>query len=188
VTDDEIIDGIRAQAPAGSLPPPAPLEKVTELELAVGHSMPRLLRRIYLEVADGGFGRWGAALSLTDTTYRFSESGPLLEEYLWWAAEPGINHTRSVVPLLTWGCAIWSLVDYGTTERRMWGWDPNARRARHTLFTENLTLAERLTGRLNGRNDLTRRPANENAPDPSSRPVARPNLVHSSEASSSPFT
>jgi hypothetical protein len=164
VTDDELINAIRAQAPAGTLPPPAPPGAVTELEATVGHPMPPLLKRIYLEVADGGFGRWGGALSLTDTTYRFSDSGPLLEEYLGWANAPDINHPPAVVPLLTWGCAVWSLVDYSTPEGRMWGWEPNARCLRHALFPEDLTLAERLKGWLDGRDDFPQPPARNDCP------------------------
>jgi hypothetical protein len=159
MTDDEIIHRIREQDAAGELPPPAPPEAVAELEAAVGHPMPPLLKRIYLEVADGGFGRWGEALSLTDTTYSFSDSSRLLEEYLGWRGRP--NYPPSVVPLLTWGCAIWSLVDYSTPEGRMWGWDPNARCPEHghALFPEDLTLAERLCGWLDGRSDFPKAPA-----------------------------
>lgn len=163
--DDEIIHRIREQDAAGELPPPAPPEAVAELEAAVGHPMPPLLKRIHLEVADGGFGRWGEALSLTDTTYSFSDSRRLLEEYVGWRGRP--NHPPSVVPLLTWGCAIWSLVDYSTPEGRMWGWDPNALCPEHghALFPEDLTLAERLRGWLDGREDFPKAPAGSYCPD-----------------------
>jgi hypothetical protein len=159
MTDDEIIHRIREQDAAGELPPPAPPEAVAEIEAAVGHPMPPLLKRIYLEVADGGFGRWGEALSLTDTTYSFSDSRRLLEEYLGWRGTP--NYPPSVVPLLTWGCAIWSLVDYSTPEGRMWGWDPNARCPEHgyALFPEDVTLAERLCGWLDGHSNFPTAPA-----------------------------
>ncbi|GAA2494653.1 hypothetical protein GCM10010276_38760 [Streptomyces longisporus] len=33
-------------------------------------------------------------------------------------------NTPSAVPLLAWGCANWSLVDYSTPEGRMWGCSP----------------------------------------------------------------
>ncbi|MGJ5793482.1 hypothetical protein [Streptomyces griseorubiginosus] len=159
MTDDELIQRIREHDAADELPPPAPPEAVAELETAVGHPMPRLLKRIYLEVADGGFGRWGEALSLTDMTYSFSDSSRLLEEYLGWRGTP--NHPPSVVPLLTWGCAIWSLVDYSTPEGRMWAWDPNARCPHHghALFPEDHTLAERLGGWLDGHSDFPKAPA-----------------------------
>lgn len=155
VDDDEIIARIREQHT--DLPPPAPPGAVAELEGVVGHPMPVLLKRIYLEVADGGFGRWGEALSLAgDDPYQFSDSGHLVEVYLSWiegGPERGFVHPPAVVPLLTWGCAIWSLVDYSTTEGRIWGWDPNGCCLRHGLFLEDRTLAERLTAWLDGNNE-----------------------------------
>ncbi|MFF4274086.1 hypothetical protein [Streptomyces sp. NPDC001536] len=45
MTDDEIIHRIREQDAPGELPPPAPPEVVAELEAAVGHAMPPLLKR-----------------------------------------------------------------------------------------------------------------------------------------------
>jgi hypothetical protein len=153
VNEDEIIARIREQmARLEDAPPPAPLELVAELETLIGHPMPRLLKRIYLEVADGGFGRWNDALSFTDEEYRFSESGPLIETYRGWATMP--NYPTSVVPLLTWGCAIWSFVDFSSPDARMWGWDPNVRRCpQHKLFREDVTLAERLVDWLDRRDD-----------------------------------
>lgn len=152
MTEDEIIDAIRERYPAGERPPTAPPEAVAEVEAAVGYPMPPLLKRIYLEVADGGFGRRGEALSLADPEagFRYSDADLLLVEYRGWRRIPG--YPPSVVPLLTWGCAIWSLVDFSTPEGRMWGWDPNARCPYHgeALFPEEFTLAERLQGWLGG--------------------------------------
>ncbi|MEV7358311.1 hypothetical protein [Kitasatospora sp. NPDC091276] len=72
MTEDEIIKRLIEQN-AGGRPSPALPEAVSGLEAVVGHLMPPLLRRvylevarIYLEVADGGFGRWGGALSFTE--------------------------------------------------------------------------------------------------------------------------
>lgn len=170
VTDDEILEGLRAQMSATNALPPAPLEAIEELEAEVGYAMPPLLRRIYLELADGGFGRGGEALSLTDQTCRFSEAPPLLEAYLeGWRDVPEEEgrpeHPRPVVPLLTWGCAIWSLVDYSTTEGRMWGWDPNVYCPKHRLFPEQYALAERLSNWLEGREDFPRRLENPDCLD-----------------------
>ncbi|MFJ2263517.1 hypothetical protein ACIOKD_35340 [Streptomyces sp. NPDC087844] len=152
MTDDELLDQIRAEAAPGDQPAPGSAEAVAEVEAAVGHPMPALLKRIYLEVADGGFGRWGEALSLTDTTYQFSDSPRLVEAYLTgWRDKPG--HPASVVPLLEWGCAIWSFVDFSTSDGRMWAWDPNQRCLEHALFPEGVTLAERLAGWLDGRDE-----------------------------------
>ena len=162
MTEDEIIHAIRERYPAGERPPTAPPEAVAELEAVVGYPMPPLLKRIYLEVADGGFGRRGEALSLADPEagYRYSDADLLLAEYRGWSqSTPG--YPPSVVPLLTWGCAIWSLVDFSTPEGRMWGWDPNARCPWHgeALFPEDFTLAERLQGWLEGQEVFPAAPA-----------------------------
>jgi hypothetical protein len=111
--------------------------------------MPPLLKRVYLEVADGGFGRYGNALSLTDEEYRFGDSERLVTEYET-CRRPRPGHPASVVPLLEWGCCIWSFVDYATPDGRMWAWDPNQRCPEHALFPEPCSLAERLTGWLDG--------------------------------------
>ncbi|MEV8328754.1 hypothetical protein [Kitasatospora sp. NPDC056731] len=149
MTEDEIIKRLIEQN-AGERPSPAPPEAVSGLEAVVGHPMPPLLRRIYLEVADGGFGRWGGALSLTE----YRDEPPVLEAYLGWREGYGADYPTPVVPLLPWGCAIWSLVDFSTPEGRMWGWDPNGACLRHSLFPEPFTLSERLTGWLDGREDF----------------------------------
>ncbi|MFG2778851.1 hypothetical protein ACGFY7_13530 [Streptomyces prunicolor] len=100
MTEDEIIHAIRERYPAGERPPTAPPEAVAELEAAVGFPMPPLLKRIYLEVADGGFGRSGEALSLADTQsrYRYSDADLLVAEYRGRRrSTPG--YPPSVVPL-----------------------------------------------------------------------------------------
>ncbi|MFI0242598.1 hypothetical protein [Streptomyces sp. NPDC016845] len=157
MNDEEILQRIRGEAEPGELPEPAPAEAVAEVEAAVGYPMPALLKRTYLEVADGGFGRWSQALSLTDTEYQFSDAPRLVEAYLTeWLPRPG--HPAAVVPLLEWGGAIWSFVDFSTSEGRMWAWDPNQRCLQHALFPEDLTLAERLTGWLDGQDEAFPQP------------------------------
>jgi len=58
MTDDEIISAARVQQRlTGRIrPEPASLEQVEEAELKIGYPLPPLLRRLYLEVANGGFG------------------------------------------------------------------------------------------------------------------------------------
>ncbi|MGA5822317.1 hypothetical protein ACPC54_31160 [Kitasatospora sp. NPDC094028] len=158
MTDDEIIDRIRERTRPGTLP--APPEAVAELEAAVGHRMPPLLRRIYLDIADGGFGRRDGALSLTE----FRDEPRMVETYLDWREGYGENYPVSVVPLLTWGCAIWSLVDFSTPAGRMWGWDPHGTCLPHSLFPERFTLADRLTGWLDGREDFPDTPVPTGCP------------------------
>ena len=56
VTDDDVFAAIQAIATKGDLPAPASLDSVLEAESALGGPLPPLLRRLLLEVANGGFG------------------------------------------------------------------------------------------------------------------------------------
>lgn len=56
MTDDEVVEAVRDRARAGSLPTPAAPASVADAERTIGFSLPPLLWRLYLEVADGGFG------------------------------------------------------------------------------------------------------------------------------------
>ena len=101
------------------LPPltPAPLTAVIEAEDLIGAPLPSLLRRLYLEIGNGGFGPGHGVLGLAggypDDTKRTATD----------------IHRQRVFPetllaICDWGCAIYSLVEPGA-EGRMWGYDPN---------------------------------------------------------------
>ncbi|MEV4784714.1 SMI1/KNR4 family protein [Streptomyces tuirus] len=153
MTDDEIVERVRAYATAHELPPPAPSQAVAEVEAVVGYPMPKLLRRLYLEVANGGFGPDGSILSLVDAGEWYSDEESLLQLVRDWCSEsepePPLQPLH-VPPLVTLGCAIWWHVDFSTPEGRMWGWDPNARCEQHRFFVEQFTLAEWLADWLEG--------------------------------------
>jgi hypothetical protein len=91
-------------------------------------------------------------------------TGPSLRRTLVFQAECGCSRSSSA-SLETWSCAIWSLADYSTPEGRMRGWDPNGCCLRHSLFPEDRTLAERLTGWLDGNNEDSPQPSAQ-APSP----------------------
>ncbi|MFB7941408.1 hypothetical protein [Streptomyces sp. NPDC056049] len=55
-----------ADAPRGPLFPPVPPPEVEAAEDIIGRPLPALLRRIYTEVGDGGFGRDGGLALFTD--------------------------------------------------------------------------------------------------------------------------
>ncbi|RAY10981.1 hypothetical protein DPM19_32885 [Actinomadura craniellae] len=55
-----------AGAPRGPLFPPITLTEVEGAERRIGRRLPELLRRVYTEVADGGFGPDGGLASLTE--------------------------------------------------------------------------------------------------------------------------
>ncbi|WP_344556026.1 hypothetical protein [Kitasatospora saccharophila] len=151
-TDDEIIAKVREFAEANGLPPPVPVEAADEFEAAVGHPLPLLLRRIYCEVANGGFGVRGDVVSLVEagTWHRFSDADSLGWLHRGWSSAYEGVHPAHVVPLVTMGCGIWWCIDLSTPQGDMWGIDPNALCDRHFLFPERFTLAEWLTDWLEG--------------------------------------
>jgi hypothetical protein len=166
-SDDEIIAKIREFAEADPLPPPAPVEAVAELEAAVGHPMPPLLRRLYCEVANGGFGTDGDVVSLNDSGRWFSDEESLIDIHRNWSAphERMDLYPNHILPLATMGCAIWWCIDLSTPTGDMWGWDPNALCERHRLFPERFTLAEWLTDWLQGHRTFPKVPEVPDCPD-----------------------
>ena len=100
--------------------PPATLPAVEHAETLLGAELPSLLRRLYLEVANGGFGPANGVLGLDngfgDDMKRTATD--ILEHRDSW---PGIpDH---LLPLCHWGCAIYSFVH--CPSGRVFGWDPN---------------------------------------------------------------
>lgn len=126
---------------------PASLKAVEEAERILGYALPPLLRRIYLEVANGGFGPdvLGVAggheddLGRTAVDMRRERQDP-----------PGLWAVCS------WGCAIVSYVDCSDPAYMMWGFDPNSGRDRQSYFPESLTMAQWLACWLDGSLNLDR--------------------------------
>jgi hypothetical protein len=107
------------------LPPlePAGPEAVAEAEEEIGYPLPALLRRLYLEVGNGGFGprlgipgvHGGADVGCDwPDIVAFHRSARADKT---WQAWPWL------VPVLDWGCTIMSLVDCRDPDGRMWAWE-----------------------------------------------------------------
>jgi hypothetical protein len=82
-----------------------------------------LLRRLYLEVGNGGFGPGYGLLKLSYdneftglSMYRRARENASAK----WSSFP-----LSLLPVCTWGCGIYSFIDCSSPEGPMWGWDPN---------------------------------------------------------------
>ncbi|MCQ4205668.1 SMI1/KNR4 family protein [Streptomyces longispororuber] len=110
--------------------------------------MPQLLRRLYCEVANGGFGAWDV-VSLTDTGDWFSDCADITEAFSNFA-DPENPLPSGIVPLMDRGCAMWALIDFRTADGQMWDWDPNLCCRAHALAPLSQSLAEWLTDWLNG--------------------------------------
>lgn len=166
-TDEEIVAKIREFAEKNELPQPAPAAAADELEAALGQPMPPLLRRIYCEVANGGFGIDGDVVSLTDTGKWYSDEESLTDIYRRWSQPPEEwdIYPHHVVPLVTLGCAIWWHIDLRSPQGQMWGWDPNALCRHHRLFPQRFTLAEWLTDWLQGNRTFPTPPDVPDCPD-----------------------
>jgi len=106
-------------------------EAVQEAEALVGTHLPLLLRRLYLEVGNGGFGPGYGLLGLAGG---HDDQGRTAVD-LYRARE----FPAHLLPLLTWGCAIYSLVDL--RDGAVWGYDPNPGEPPDGLFPEWPDLA-----------------------------------------------
>jgi len=127
--------------------PVASRREVEQAEGVVGRPFPDLLRRLYLEVGNGGFGPGYGLLGLehghrdgmqtaTDIYRAWSHERP----YLW--------------PLCHWGCAIFSFVDCSNDSGMVWGYDPNPvprDELDMAFFPQDLTLEQWLTRWLDRR-------------------------------------
>jgi hypothetical protein len=149
VTDDELVLAVRTQVAGRHLPGPASADDVTVFEQVVGHPMPELLKRIYLEVANGGFGP-REAVSVTETDDWFSDCADITMAYRAFTAPDDILPS-GIVPLMDRGCAMWTLIDFRTADGQMWDWDPNLCCVRHAPAPIGQSFAQWLTDWLQGK-------------------------------------
>jgi SMI1/KNR4 family protein SUKH-1 len=124
------------------LPPPATPEALAEAENVIGLPMPPLLRRLYLEVANGGFGPNEGILGVRGGTSQgnFEDIADLYQG----GPDPSGRIPAGLVLLYDWGCTIWSLVDFRDPTGPMW--------CNHQgeLWRQGISLAEWLTGTITG--------------------------------------
>ena len=133
MTDDELIEGVRGRLPAGA-PPPASEEEVSAAERQLGFRLQPLLRRLYREVGNGGWGpEYGASGLITGARPDLPDSGSVNWVLGMRQAEPDPDAPNpwpgwpdGLVPVSTWGCAIWSCVDCTSPEGPVIRFDPNA--------------------------------------------------------------
>ncbi|MFC8537486.1 SMI1/KNR4 family protein [Streptomyces sp. NPDC057249] len=113
----------RAASDSGSLPEPVDDAQIAEAERQLGIALHPLLARLYREVADGGFGPDYRLLPL------LGPGSSVVGEYLARReASVGAEHPEwpaGVVPILTWGCAMYAGVDCLSEDGQVLLFDPN---------------------------------------------------------------
>jgi len=108
---DDLIRRVAAKAAAEHSPlrPPVPDAGVASAETSLGFRLHPLLRRLYAEVADGGFGPeyslFPLATAVLTTTGKASQATVSRQdcERLYWPFE--------AVAIMDWGCAMNAVVD-----------------------------------------------------------------------------
>jgi hypothetical protein len=119
---------VREAAASGSLPRPASPQEVVELEDALGMCLPTFLRKVYLSIANGGFGPGYGLLPLTRHPIDEAEE-TVLELYRAFRQpdleDPEWAWPEGLIPICDWGCAIRSCVDCSTEEGTVIRFDPN---------------------------------------------------------------
>ncbi|MFD0579678.1 SMI1/KNR4 family protein [Dactylosporangium darangshiense] len=142
--DEEVLAALLAR-PGKEWGAPATPEAVAAAEEALGFALPPLLRRIYLEVANGGFGPHAAVMGVPGG-YVDAEWIDIVEAYKFFGSGAGPLPERMML-LLDWGCTFWSLVDCRHPDGMMWGNEEGE------LFCLNLTFPQWLVNYLTADDD-----------------------------------
>lgn len=155
-TDDEIISAIVALVAEGRPAESrhhrevarASLADIEPAEQAIGYPFPSLLRRLYLEVANGGFGPSGGIEGVPPDGYARDGVNDMLNSRDEWrtSLRPGDLQPPpdGVIFLCNFGCALWALIDCRTPDGQMWWWYPGC-------DSTTCTFAEWLAAWLCGR-------------------------------------
>ncbi|MFG2918855.1 hypothetical protein ACGF0D_38965 [Kitasatospora sp. NPDC048298] len=138
MTDDEIIEACRGIAQERQAPPPAPPQALAEAERVIGFAFPTLLRRLYTEVSNGGFGPVNGVLPVD-----VGQGHEHIAEAYEHGPDPTGRVPAGVVPLFDWGCTLWSMVDFRDVDGAMWS------NAEGDCRQQGVTLAQWLVAAMN---------------------------------------
>ncbi|MGW2525034.1 SMI1/KNR4 family protein [Streptomyces sp. NPDC001617] len=155
MTEDGIVTAVRAAVTSKKNPVPASPDAVAGAEEVFGYPLPPLLRRLYLEVANGGFGPRSGILGVPGGEWR-GNWADIVDVYQAFSSAPDNPVPDGLIWLFDWGDAIWSLVDCRDPEGPMWGWDPHDG-LDGALFPMGQNFAEWLTDALAGKENIPER-------------------------------
>jgi len=100
---------------------PAPADAVVEAEEVIGWPLPPLLRRLYLEVGNGGFGPRSGILGVKGGRPE-ADWPDIVEVHKAFSGHPRDPSPapKWLVWIFDWGCTIWSMVDCRDPAGPMW--------------------------------------------------------------------
>jgi hypothetical protein len=134
-------------SPAGDeVGPTIPVATIASLaadERTLGFALPPLLKRLYLEVGNGGWGPGYGLLGLMDGA-KDDLGSTAIEDYFIRLGDdpddPAWRWPRGLLPICHWGCAIYSCVDCSRPNFPVIVFDPNVRESKsdgtETFFLE----------------------------------------------------
>jgi len=161
--EDTLIERLKQQINTGKAPSenydfvrqhanrPVTTEDLIEAEAKLGFPLPPLLKRIYAEVGNGGFGPGYGLFKLTlDRSVDNEYDNALVDTYLAlhqtddevWSLSPGeesaeahqpIEYPGQILMICEWGCTIYSFLDCSSPEYRVLRKDHNYSLTEHVL-------------------------------------------------------
>jgi hypothetical protein len=156
---DDLIARVAARAAQRCAPLPSPVSRpaLAAAEQTLGFPLHPLLARLYLEIADGGFGPDYRLFALDGPATGKRDQGIVTADYAARRAadpqDPDWFWPEGVVPILTWGCGMLAGVDCRSAEGTVVLFDPNAAEGEwaDAWFQDAGSLAEWLEISLSGR-------------------------------------
>ena len=110
VEDDRLMEALRLRVEASRSP--ATAEDITRAESTLGFRLPPLLRRLYTEIADGGFGPGYGLFPVRGGRSEPGQEESLVEVRTTFADEV----PATLLPLCDWGCATWTCLACSTSD------------------------------------------------------------------------
>jgi hypothetical protein len=140
-----------ADAVPASIFPPADLELIADAERELGFSLPVILKELYLQVGNGGFGPGYGLLGLAGGA-KDDTGKSLVDLYASFAApDPDDPHWRwpsRLLPVAHLGCAMYVCVDCSTSNNRVVWFEPNPHSEGEPWDDSFIPLAPSLTAWL----------------------------------------
>lgn len=94
--------------------PPATATEIADAETKLGFQLPRLLSRLYAEVANGGFGPGHGLFPIGRGHAEPRQEESIVQVRNKLAIDP--QWPTHLLPICNWGCAIWSCLDCRTED------------------------------------------------------------------------